>query len=268
VYLGQGQQEQAEAALLRTIELEPDYQPAYSALARLYVASDKYEQALEKIEREGGVTLTNYDAFLAAHPPSHEVEIVERTSWSCSHGVERWRSDCGCRVGHREWHQRWRAPLREAMDWLRDQLDPFYEARLGTLVKDPWAARDDYIRLILNRARDAKAEFFARHQRMELDAQRQEKALALLELQRHRLFMYTSDGWFFDDISGLEAVQVLKHAARAIELAGSLGLSGLEEGLTRRLAAAPSNVSEFGDGARVYQRLALSSAVTGSAHGG
>lgn len=223
--------------------------------------------ALEKIEREGRVTLTNYGAFLATHPPLREVEIFESTSWSCAHGVARWLSDCGCRVGHPDWHQRWRAPLREAVDWLRDQLDPFYEVRLGTLLKDPWAARDDYIHLILNNAPDARTEFFARHQRTPLDSGRRVKALTLLELQRHRLVMYTSDGWFFDEISGLEAVQVLRYAARAMQLAGSLGLSGLEEGFLRRLAAAPSNIPEFGNGARVYQRLVLAAA-GGSARGG
>ena len=216
--------------------------------------------ALGKIEGEGEVTLTNYAAFLAGHPPAHEVEIVERTSWSCAHGVERWRSDCGCRVGHPGWHQRWRAPLREAMDWLRNQLDPFCEARLGKLVKDPWAARDDYIRVILDRSSESTAAFFSQHQRSPLNPAQQVEALKLLELQRQRLLMYTSCGWFFDDISGLEAVQVLKYAARAMQLAGSLGFSGLEEEFVRRLRAAPSNVPEFENGAEVYRQLVLPAA--------
>src|SRR5205823_8743860 len=78
--------------------------------------------AIHQIEAEGTVALTNYGAFLAAHPPTNEVELHERTSWSCAHGVERWRADCGCRT-RSDWHQRWRAPLREALDWLRDQID-------------------------------------------------------------------------------------------------------------------------------------------------
>lgn len=213
--------------------------------------------ALEKIEGGGEAILTNYGALLAVHPPTHEVEIVERTSWSCSHGVERWRGDCGCRVGHPEWHQRWRAPLRETLDWLRDELDLFYEMRLGKLLTDPWAARDDYIHLLLDRSGASRAEFFRRHQRGPLEAFHEAEALTLLELQRHRLFMFTSCGWFFDDISGHEAVLVLKHAARAMQLARSLGFSGLEEELIRRLAAAPSNISECGDGAQVYRRLVL-----------
>ncbi len=211
--------------------------------------------ALRKIESEGEVTLTNYGAFLAAHAPTHEVEIIERTSWSCAHGVEHWRADCGCRVGHPGWHQRWRAPLRDTIDWLTNQLDPFYEARLGKLVKDPWAARDDYIHVILDRSPENGAAFFARHQRGPLDSGRPAEALKLLELQRQRLLMYTSCGWFFDDISGLEATQALKYAARTMELAGSLGFSGLEEEFVRRLKAASSNLPEYGDGAEVYRRL-------------
>jgi alpha-amylase/alpha-mannosidase (GH57 family) len=213
--------------------------------------------ALEKIEREEEVRLTNYGAFLSAHPPTHEVEIIERTSWSCLHGVERWRGDCGCRVGHPDWHQRWRAPLRDAMDWLRDELDLFYEVRLGKLVKDPWAARDDYIHVLLDRSDDSTAGFFSRHQRTPWEEVHRIEALILLELQHQRLLMFTSCGWFFDDISGLETVLVLKHAARAMQLAGSLGFSGLEEEFTRRLKAAPSNVPEYGDGGQVYRQLVL-----------
>lgn len=213
--------------------------------------------ALHKIESEGAVTLTNYGAFLAAHPPAQEVEIIERTSWSCFHGVERWRSDCGCRVSHPSWHQRWRAPLRESMDWLRDELDLFYEIRLGKLMKDPWEARDDYSSVFLDSSAEAKAAFFSRHQRLPLDEAQRTSALLLLELQRHRLLMFTSCGWFFDDISGLETVLVLRHAARAIQLAGSFGFTGLEEEFTRRLKAAPSNVHEYGNGAQVYRQLVL-----------
>jgi len=213
--------------------------------------------AVRKIESEGEVTLTNYGAFLGAHPPTHEVEISERTSWSCLHGVERWRSDCGCRVGHPDWHQRWRAPLRDAMDWLRDELDLFYEMRLGKLLKDPWVARDDYIGVLLDGSADSKAEFLSRHQRRPLSSPQEAEALALLELQRHRLLMFTSCGWFFDDISGLETALVLRHAARAMQLAGSLGFTGLEEEFIRRLKAAPANVPEYGDGGQVYRQLVL-----------
>ncbi|MBI4587322.1 MAG: DUF3536 domain-containing protein [Candidatus Rokubacteria bacterium] len=217
-------------------------------------------EALEAIERESEVTLTNYGVFLEAHLPTHEVEIVERTSWSCAHGVERWRADCGCRVGHPDWHRRWRGPLREAMDWLRDQLDPFYELRAKKLLRDPWEARDGYIHLLLDRSDEARRAFLARHQRDSPKAARQREMWRLLEMERQRLLMYTSCGWFFDDISGLEAVQVMKYAARAMELAKSLGFHGLEEEFVRRLAAVSSNLPEFGTGAEVYRRLVLPAA--------
>jgi alpha-amylase/alpha-mannosidase (GH57 family) len=150
------------------------------------------------------------------------------------------------------------------MDWLRDQLDPFYEARLAKLVKDPWAARDDYIQVILDRSEENRVAFISRHQRGSLEPPRQAEALRLLELQRQRLLMYTSCGWFFDEISGLEASQVLKYAARAMQLAGGLGFSGLEEEFLRRLKTAPSNLPQFGDGAEVYRRL-VAAASRGSA---
>src|SRR5439155_1710675 len=125
--------------------------------------------AVQQIEAEGTVTLTNYGAFLAANPPTHEVEIRERTSWSCAHGIERWRADCGCRT-RGDWHQRWRAPLREALDWLRDQIDPFFEARASAYLKDPWAARDAYVAVVLDRSAERLDTFFAVHARAPLDA--------------------------------------------------------------------------------------------------
>src|SRR5439155_1486221 len=158
--------------------------------------------AVRQIETDGSAALTNYGAFLAAHPPTDEVEIHERTSWSCAHGVERWRADCGCRT-RSDWQQRWRAPLREALDWLRDQIDPFFEARAGAHLKDPWAARDTYIEVVLDPSPARLDAFFAAHQRTPLDAAARVEIRRLLELARHRLLMYTSCGWFFDEISGL-----------------------------------------------------------------
>ncbi len=218
--------------------------------------------ALDRIEREGTARLTNYGAFLAAAPPLHAAEVVGPSSWSCAHGVERWRADCGCNSGRPGWHQRWRGPLRESLDWLRDQVDPLFEARASALLKDPWAARDDYIEVILDRSAATLGGFFARHQLRVLGPVEQIEAVKLLELQRHRMLMYTSCGWFFDELSGIESVQVLRYAARVVQLARELGGAGdLEEHFLRLLAAAPSNVPEVGSGAGVYQRLVLPSLV-------
>lgn len=216
--------------------------------------------AVQQIEREGFATLTNYAAALAAHPPTHEVEIRETTSWSCAHGVERWRSDCGCRVsGHT--HQRWRGPLRETLDWLRDQVDPWFETRAGEILKDPWAARDEYVDVMLDRSPERLAAFFGRHRRVALDAAATVEARRLLELQRNRLLMYTSCGWFFDELAGLEPVQILKYAAMAMQYVHHLGGPSLEPEFVRRLETAPTNAPELPDGGAVYRRLIQPSVV-------
>ena len=219
--------------------------------------------AVQQVEAAGTATLTNYGAFLAAHPPTHEVEIRERTSWSCAHGVERWRSDCGCAV-RADRHQRWRAPLREAVDWLRDQIDPFFEARASACLKDPWAARDAYLAVVLDRSEERLGAFFAAHARAPLDAAGRVEARRLLELQRNRLLMYTSCGWFFDEISALEPVQILRYAAMTLQYLDDLGGDRLEEAFIERLAAAPSNIAELRDGAEVYRRLVRPTIVTPS----
>ncbi|PYN22352.1 MAG: glycoside hydrolase [Candidatus Rokuibacteriota bacterium] len=210
--------------------------------------------AVQQIEAEGAATLTNYGAFLAAHPPTHEVEIREQTSWSCAHGVERWRADCGCRT-RGDWHQRWRAPMREALDWLRDQIDPVFEARASAHLKDPWAARDAYVAIVLDRSAQRLDGFFAAHARAPLDTAARVEARRLLELERNRLLMYASCGWFFDEISALEPVQTLRYAAMALQYLDDLGGGRREDEFVRRLGAAPSNVADLRDGAEVYRRL-------------
>ncbi len=218
--------------------------------------------ALHHLEEDPAVRLTNYAAFLIAHPPEAEVEIAEATSWSCPHGVERWRADCGCRAGRGEgWSQAWRAPLREALDWLREELAPRYEAAAAELVHDPWGARDDYIDVILDRSPESLEAFLARHARRPLGPEEKVRLLQLLEMQRHALLMYTSCGWFFDEISDLETVQVLRYADRALALAEALFGVALESEFESRLAAAPSNRPEYGDGRGVYRRLVRPSRV-------
>jgi uncharacterized protein DUF3536/glycosyl hydrolase family 57 len=216
--------------------------------------------AIAQIEADGSAVLTNYGALLAKHPPAYEVEIRERTSWSCAHGVERWRSDCGCKT-REDWHQRWRAPLREALDWLRDQIDAFYESRAAALLKDPWQARDAYIDVILDRSPDGLATWLARHRRVLLDADAQVVTRRLLEMQRNRLLMYTSCGWFFDEISALEPTQILKYAAMALRYLSDLGGGDLENEFVRRLEAAPSNIPELVNGGHVYRSLVAPAAV-------
>ena len=210
--------------------------------------------ALERLDADDSVRLTNYGAFLAAHPPRWEAQIHENTSWSCAHGVERWRADCGCRV-RGDWRQAWRGPLRQALDRLRDQVDTFYETRAAALFKDPWEARDEYAPVVRERSAERLEAFFARHQTGPLDIQGQLHARRLLEMQRNRLLMYTSCGWFFDEISGIEPVQILRYAAMAMQYLRDLGGGHVEPEFIRLLTTAPSNVPDFTDGAGVYRRL-------------
>lgn len=212
--------------------------------------------ALHTIESREDVRLSVYGEFLEKHPPSMEAEIRERTSWSCSHGVERWYRHCGCNSGGRPgWDQKWREPLRNALDWLRDALAEAYDREARALLKDPWAARDDYIGLILDRSEENVEAFFSRHARRRMSSENRSRALKLLELQRHGLLMYTSCGWFFDEISGLETVQVLQYAGRALQLAlESIG-EDHEPAFLARLEEAKSNLPEHRDGRRVFERF-------------
>ncbi|MFH1038855.1 MAG: DUF3536 domain-containing protein [PVC group bacterium] len=223
---------------------------------------------LRYIQTATDVRLTVYGEYLEKYPPSHEVEIVENSSWSCAHGVERWRGNCGCNSGmHRGWTQAWRQPLREALDWLRDSLIPVFKNGLEGVFPDPWRARDEYISVILDRSPGHSEDFLRRQARRELSVPERITALKLLEMERHAMLMYTSCAWFFDEISGLETVQILKYATRAIQLAEECGTGGLEEQFLSKLSRAPSNIKQLEDGARVYREKVLPSRVSLSAIG-
>ncbi|HLH74939.1 MAG TPA: DUF3536 domain-containing protein, partial [Chloroflexota bacterium] len=212
--------------------------------------------ALSQLEASGEVKLTNYGEFLERFPPTHEVELVENTSWSCVHGIERWRSDCGCNSGsHPGWNQSWRAPLRRALDWLRDTLAPLYERRLSEILQDPWAARDDFIDVVLDRSPENSERFLVEHAVRPLNSSEKIMARQLLELQRHLMLMYTSCGWFFDELSGLETVQILQYAGRAVQLARELFGDHLEDDFISRLSEAKSNLPEHRNGARIYEKF-------------
>ena len=211
--------------------------------------------ALSYIETNQLATITNYGEFLEKHPATHEAEIVENTSWSCAHGIERWKSDCGCNSGRVGWNQQWRQPLRHALDFLRDDVAGPFEERGKELVHDPWLARNEYIDVVNNRSDRNLDDFLARHQTHELSDAEQIELLSLLEMQRHALLMYTSCGWFFDELSGIETVQVIQYAARAIQLAQKLFGDHREERFVELLAHAPSNIQEYGNGAEIYRRF-------------
>ncbi|HUF12482.1 MAG TPA: DUF3536 domain-containing protein [Longimicrobiales bacterium] len=212
--------------------------------------------ALAHIEESGLGRLTNYAQCLELDPPRHEVEILEDTSWSCAHGLERWRSDCGCNSGGRPgWSQLWRQPLREALDFLRDELVPLYESGVADLVNDPWVARDEYIDVVMDRARATR--FLERNASHELSQPERTRLWKLLELQRHAMLMYTSCGWFFDELSGIETTQVVQYAGRAVELAEDLFGAGIEARFLERLEQVPSNLPAVANGRRLYEQFVV-----------
>lgn len=215
---------------------------------------------LYRIESRGLAKLTNYGEFLEKFPPECLVEIHENSSWSCVHGVERWRADCGCNTGgYPLWNQSWRGPLREAFDWLRDTLAPVYEREASAYLKDPWAARDEFIEVINDRSPGSVEAFFGRHAARPLGKDEKVKTLKLLEMQRNSGLMYTSCGWFFDEVSGIEGVQVMTYASMAMQLAEEAAGVSLESGFEGRLERTPSNV--FGNARNAYDRFVKASRV-------
>lgn len=213
--------------------------------------------ALHYIESNNLAKLTNYAEYLENNPSTHEVEIIENSSWSCIHGIERWKGDCGCNTGrHPGWSQGWRAPLRQAMDWLRDNLISLYEREIASYMEDPWQAREDYIEVILDRSFQNQESFFSKHAVRELSKEDKVRVPKLLEMQRHAMLMYTSCGWFFDEISGIETAQVMQYAGRAIQLAREVNGVDLEPQYLKILEGAQSNISDLQNGAYIYQIFA------------
>ncbi|HNX69303.1 MAG TPA: DUF3536 domain-containing protein [Candidatus Omnitrophota bacterium] len=208
-----------------------------------------------------GYRIVNYAEFLEENPPRHEVRLIEGdnnegTSWSCAHGVMRWKDHCGCRGdGPGNWTQHWRKPLRWALDWLRDELTQIYEKEGGKYLRDVWVARDDYIHVILQRTPQTIREFFERQAVRQLSAREITQCLKLMEMQRYLMLMYTSCGWFFSELSGLETIQILQYAARALQLAHEVSGIDHEKSFLEHLSLAKSNIEFFRDGQGVYEKL-------------
>ncbi|MBU1742138.1 MAG: DUF3536 domain-containing protein, partial [Proteobacteria bacterium] len=207
---------------------------------------------LNQFQRSRDIRLSVPELFLAEHPPQDEVDVVEPSSWSCPHGVGRWEGDCGCNLNdHPGWNQEWRRPLRQGLNRLRDHLIRIYEDLGRRYFDDVWAARNDYLELVIDPSARVRREFFTRHGRDNLTASEEKAALAVLEMQHRAMEMFTSCGWFFDDIAGLEATQCLAYAFRAIEIARSFGVHGLARELLDGLSRARANEPGTATGAEV-----------------
>ncbi len=211
-----------------------------------------------------GFTLTNYGEFLDKFRSDWEVDIKQASSWSCFHGVGRWKEDCGCSTGgHPGWNQKWRKPLREALDYLRDELSIIFEKEGQKYFKeDPWTVRNRYIDVILDRTERAIKHFQDENFLPELSDEEKVNGMELLEIQRQAMLMYTSCGWFFSEISGIETTQIMKYAARAMQLAENFTTKDLESKFLDILSNAQSNFKEYGNGKDIYERFVKPSVVT------
>lgn len=210
---------------------------------------------LDYIEKNDLAELINYGYYLEKFPPQEEVRIFDNSSWSCVHGVERWKADCGCCSGmNHGWNQKWRAPLRESLDNLRDSLSTVFEKELKRYIPNPWDARNDYIELVLDRSDESVDAFLEKHCLSMPEWAHKTKVIRLLEMQRHTMLMYTSCGWFFDEISGIETTQILQYADRAIQLAESESSIVLEKDFLAQLETAPSNLEELKNGAIIHKK--------------
>ncbi len=214
---------------------------------------------IDYIERYSKAKLTNYAHFLALRAPSYEVQVHEQSSWSCVHGVERWRNDCGCNTGGKPaWNQRWRKPLRDSLDWLRDELEKIFEREASRILKDPWHARNEYINVILRRNDETIKKFLRDHCTQAVDPP---QVLRLMEVQRNAMLMYTSCGWFFDEVSGIETTQIMQYACRAMQLVSQISEINLELEFRKRLEQIPSNVPALSNASNIYTKFVLPSRI-------
>lgn len=213
--------------------------------------------------KEEGFTIVNYAQYLEKCASEWEVDIKQASSWSCFHGVGRWKEDCGCSTGgHPGWNQKWRKPLREALDYLRDELITIFEKEGKNYLKNPWDARNKYIDVILDRSELNIKKFQKANFASDLSEEQKVKAMELLEIQRQAMLMYTSCGWFFSEISGIETTQIMKYAARAIQLAQNFSKKDLEKHFLEILDEAKSNFHEFGTGKDIFEKFVKPSVVT------
>ena len=214
---------------------------------------------LKSLTPQNNLNTVNFGEYLEKHQPTHEVKIKygdngEGTSWSCPHGVKRWKENCGCGGGG-GWHQKWRKPMRESLDWLRDQLIIIYENIGSNFFKDVWKVRNEYINIILDKSEKNKNKFFTENCVKKLTKTEKKISIKLLEMQKDAMFMFTSCGWFFSEISGIETVKILEYAAKTIEIAKDVSGISLEEEFLKRLSKAPSNLPKYDNGKIVYQQL-------------
>jgi len=213
--------------------------------------------------KDAGFIVTNYAEYLEKYTSNWEVDLKPVSSWSCFHGVGRWCDDCGCSTGgHPGWNQKWRKPLRNALDYLRDETVSIFKKYGKKYFLNPDLTRNNYINVILDRSESCVKSFQDEYFMPDLTDEDRVKAMELLEMQRNAMLMYTSCGWFFSEISGIETVQIMKYAARVMQLASSFVKKDLETPFLEILSEAQSNLPEYGTGKDVYEKFVRPSIVT------
>ncbi len=196
------------------------------------------------------------EVFRNMHPEG-ETDIREFTSWSCAHGVERWRSDCGCTTGGLPgWHQKWRGPMREALEIVRSRVKERLFGVLEKYTKDPQSALFDFVDILLG---GSKEEYLQDKAKRHLSKEERVELFKHLYAYKYISYAFSSDGWFFAEISGIEAVNNLLFAKRAIDLIGD---REVEEQFLKVLSKAPSNLQIYGNGLGVWQSLVLPQGVS------
>ncbi len=257
-------------------ELENCYRPDWSEAQLVSIVTDgeiyghhekKGEEALSRLFQDIapalGLKVVSAYEFIRDHPPGWEVKLwngedKRGTSWSCQHGVGRWFRDCGCKPPcPPSWNQAWRGPLRETLDTVRDRVRRVSHRELAKLIRDADDAVNDYVGIVLKPSLEERRNFVKRHAGKELDATETECLWAMLEARHNAMLMYTSCGWFFDELSGLEPVQNLRYALRAAELVQPWHDEDLAALIENTLANAKSNLEYWRDGGKVFRELVL-----------
>lgn len=207
------------------------------------------------LKEEPEIKLTNYAEFLSLFPPQYEMSIKENSSWSCVHGVERWSKNCGCSDGaNANFHQLWREPLRNALNWLRDEVADFYSSELQKMGVEPWGLRNAYIFYLTDRSDEKLQDIIANYTPKDLKEEQKLRVIRLLEMQRNSLLMFTSCGWFFDEVSRIETKQILQYADRVIQIAEGESNKKLYDTFLSMLQLAPSNIEKYGNAEVLYKK--------------
>jgi alpha-amylase/alpha-mannosidase (GH57 family) len=219
---------------------------------------------IKLVKKNDDFKFLNYGMYLDLHPPTYLVKLRngERglgTSWSCVHGVARWYRNCGCTTGNKpDWNQEWRTPLRNALVYLRDKLRAIYIREMSLLSSnDPKEIRNSYIDVLTEKVN--KNDFIKKcvDKTDPLNKKIIHRFFSLLEGQKYSMFMFTSCGWFFSEISGLETMQNMRYAIKASELHQMTNNQDILSPFLSELENARSNISTYGSGRNIVESIIL-----------